>query len=134
VTYDGYPPDAIGPSFPKAHAFAGLVGEHRMIAAEDFAFGLFLIAPRVLYRDHRHAAPELYAPLTGPTRWRFDCGAWESREAGEPVWNEPHRVHATVVERVPFLCFYAWTRDVAQPAEVVAAPDWGAIEAQLANG
>ncbi len=36
--------------------------------------GLFVIAPHVLYRDHAHAAPELYLPLTGPHGWRFAPG------------------------------------------------------------
>src|SRR5690606_38444835 len=99
--------------------------------ASDFAFGIFLISPRTLYRDHRHPAPELYVPLTGPTRWRFGRGAWETRAAGEPVWNEPDAVHATLVGDVPFLCLYAWTRDVTLPAETVDAPDWEAIEAEL---
>lgn len=130
ITYDAYGP-TIGPRFPKHHAFTGLVGEHRMIPATDLAFGIFLIAPGTLYRDHRHPAPELYVPLTGPTRWRFERGAWETREAGEPVWNEPGAVHATLVGEAPFLCLYGWTRDVMLPAETVNAPDWETIEAGL---
>jgi quercetin dioxygenase-like cupin family protein len=130
IAYDAYSP-AIGPRFPTSHAFTGLIGEYRMIPARDFAFGLFLIAPGTLYRDHRHPAPELYAPLTGPTEWRFERGAWETRRAGEPVWNEPNAVHATLVRDDPFLCLYAWTRDVMLPAEVVEASDWAAIEAAL---
>lgn len=130
IAYDAYK-ETIGPRFPKHHAFSGLVGEYRMIPASDFAFGLFLIAPNTLYRDHRHPAPELYVPLTGPTRWRFGLGQWETRRAGEPVWNEPNAVHATLVEETAFLCLYAWTRDVALPAEVVEARDWAAIEARL---
>ncbi|MGE0212627.1 MAG: dimethylsulfonioproprionate lyase family protein [Parvibaculaceae bacterium] len=130
ITYDAYGP-TIGPRLPKNHTFSGLVGEYRMIPATDFAMGLFLIAPRTLYRDHRHPAPELYVPLTGPTRWRFGQGAWETRHAGEPVWNEPNAVHATLVEDVPLLCLYAWTRDVMLPAETVDTPDWETIEARL---
>lgn len=130
ITYDAYG-TSIGPRFPTHHAFSGLIGEYRMIPASDFAFGLFLVAPRTFYRDHRHPAPELYVPLTGPTRWRFERGEWETRKAGAPVWNEPNAVHATVVEDVPFLCLYAWTRDVALPAEAVETSDWQAIEAGL---
>lgn len=130
ITYNAYTP-AIGPHFPVRHAFTGLVGEYRMIPASDFALGLFLIAPGTLYRDHRHPAPELYLPLTGPTDWRFAAGAWETRQALEPVWNPSNAVHATLVRHVPFLCLYAWTRDVMLPAEVVPAADWDAIEATL---
>ena len=134
ITYDAYPADDIGPRFAGGHAFAGIVGPGAAIAAADYDLGLFLIAPHVLYRDHHHPAPELYLPLTGPTRWRFGAGAsWEVRAAGEPVWNPANRVHATIVDAVPFLCLFAWTRDVRAVATVDAAPDWAAIERGLAR-
>jgi hypothetical protein len=88
----------------------------------------------VLYRDRHHPAPELYLPLTGPTRWRFGTGSpWETKAAGEPVWNPPDRVHATIVDAVPLLCLYAWTRDVMAPAVVDPAPDWAALDDALAR-
>jgi hypothetical protein len=121
--YDGYPAADIGPVFPRSHAAAALA------AGRDFELGLFLIAPRVLYRDHAHAAPELYAPLTGPHGWRFAPGAaMEARPAHAPVWNPPHRPHAMLTGEVPFLCLYAWTRDVNELAYVIPAPDWAGME------
>lgn len=94
VTYDSYPPEEIGPSFRQGHAFASLIGEGAAIKADDFDLGLFLIAPHVLYRDHAHPAPELYAPLTGPHGWRFGPGApLTVKGPHEPVWNLPkHRI------------------------------------------
>lgn len=132
VTYDLYPRELIGPRFPKAHAFVSLIGEAAPFEAENFDLGLFLIEPRTLYRDHRHPAPELYAPITGPHRWRFGIDdPWKELAANVPVWNEPERVHATLVGEHPFLAIYGWTRDVNAPASVVPAPDWSAIEAKL---
>jgi Dimethlysulfonioproprionate lyase len=132
TTYNGYPATAIGPRFPKAHAFASLVSASGFIKADGFDLGLFLIAPHTLYRDHRHAAPELYAPLTGPHGWRFGVDApWLQKPAHEPVWNEPMAVHATAVGAVPFLCVFAWTRDVDLVASVVPASDWAGIEAAV---
>ena len=123
--YDKYPPEAIGETFRSGHAYASLVGPSGPFTAGDYDLGLFLIAPGVFYRDHRHAAPELYAPLTGPHGWRFAPGdPLDWLPAHVPIWNEPHRPHATKVGRVPFLCLYAWTRDVAEPAVIVAAGDW----------
>ena len=85
-----------------------------------------------LYRDHTHPAPELYAPITGPHGWRFGIAdPWKSLPANVPVWNEPDRVHATLVGEHPFLAIYAWTRDVHYPAIVVPADDWAEIEARL---
>ncbi|CAN5444637.1 hypothetical protein BH10PSE7_BH10PSE7_07480 [soil metagenome] len=132
TTYDSYPPDLIGERFPKAHAFATIMGTGGFILADDFELGLFLIAPRIFYRDHRHKAPELYAPLTGPHDWRFGIGdEWQTRPAHGPVWNEPGAVHATRTGATPFFCLYAWTADVNLPATLVPAPDWDEIEACL---
>jgi Dimethlysulfonioproprionate lyase len=129
TAYDKYPPAAIGERFRAGHAYASLVGPTGPFAAGDYDLGLFLIAPGVFYRDHRHAAPELYAPLTGPHGWRFGPGdplAW--LPAHVPVWNPPRRPHATKAGRIPFLCIYAWTRDVAEPAVIVEADDWPELD------
>lgn len=127
--YDGYGP-AIGAAFATGHCFASLIGENAAIAARDFDFGLFLIAPQILYRDHRHPAPELYAPLTGPHGWRFGPDApLMLKPAHQPVWNDPNRPHLTKVGSVPFLAFFGWTRDVQAQAEVITASDWPALEA-----
>jgi hypothetical protein len=132
VTYDAYPPEMIGRRFPVAHAFVSLIGGEGFLPADDFELGLFLIAPKTLYRDHCHKAPELYVPLTGPHEWRFGVGeSWTEYEAHEPIWNVPMRVHATLVREVPFLALFAWTKDVTAASVVVPAPDWLEIEAKL---
>ena len=130
VTYDAYPRDQIGEAFATGHAFASLIGGGAPLAAEDFDLGLFVIAPHVLYRDHNHAAPELYAPLTGPHGWRFGPGdPLVVKPAHQPVWNDPFRPHCTKVGPVPFLCLFGWTRDVNKTARVLPAPDWPELEA-----
>jgi len=130
ITYDAYPRDQIGAAFAEGHAFASLIGGGAPIAAEDFDLGLFLIAPHVLYRDHNHAAPELYAPLTGPHGWRFGPGEpLVVKPAHQPVWNDPFRPHATKVGPLPFLCLFGWTRDVNETARVLPAADWPELEA-----
>lgn len=134
ITYNGYSADTIGAHFPKQHAFASIAGPYDPEYALDFDLGLFLIEPHTLYRDHHHQASELYLPLTGPSRWRFGPDtAWTRRGAGEPVWNPPYRVHATLVDEAPLLMVYSWTRDVQQPAQVVPAKDWPALETGLAT-
>jgi Dimethlysulfonioproprionate lyase len=129
VTYDAYPRDAIGEAFATSHAFASLIGNGAAYAVPDFDLGLFLIAPDVLYRDHRHAAPELYALLTGPHGWRFGPGRpLIVKPAEAPVWNPPFRPHLTKVGAVPFLALFVWTRDVNAVAEVLPAADWPELE------
>ncbi len=130
VTYDGYPHDQIGAGFATGHAFALILGDGAPFAATDFDMGLFLIAPHTLCRDHRHAAPELYAPLTGPHGWRFAPGRpLLLKPAHEPVWNPAFQPHLTRVGAVPFLCLFVWTRDVTELAQVVPADDWAELEA-----
>jgi hypothetical protein len=127
--YDRYPPAAIGAAFAAGHAYARIIGDGAAVPARDFDLGLFLIAPHVLYRDHCHPAPELYAPLTGPHGWRFAPGApLVVKGAHEPVWNPPDRPHAIKSGPVPFLCLYGWTRDVHLPARVISADDWPTLE------
>jgi hypothetical protein len=127
-----YPRDRIGEGFARAHAYASLVGPgERVFQAADFSIGLFLIGSRVLYRDHRHQAPELYFNLTGPSGWRFERGDWHDLDAGTFVWNEPLRVHATRVYETPWLCIYCWTKDLDKSSFVVPAPDWAEIETAL---
>lgn len=132
ITYSAYPAAEIGPLFPTQHAFASLASLYDPDWERDFDLGLFLIEARTLYRDHKHQAAELYLPLTGPTLWRFGTqSAWSVRQAGEPVWNPPYQVHATLMEETPLLCLYAWTKDIHLPAQVVPAADWQGIEAAL---
>lgn len=129
VTYDGYPRAEIGHGFATGHAFASLIGENAPITAQDFDFGVFLIAPNVLYRDHCHLAPEFYAPLTGPHGWRFGPGTpLVIKPAHVPVWNPAFRPHLIKAGPFPFLCLFGWTRDVMCPARVLPADDWAALE------
>jgi len=130
ITYDGYPRAEIGEGFATSHAYASILGDEASLPAADFDFGLFLIAPQVLYRDHHHAAPELYAPLTGPHGWRFGPDQpLLLRPAHVPVWNPPHQPHLTKVGALPFLCLFGWTRDAQSPAQVIPARDWAELEA-----
>ena len=115
--------------FADNHAFASIIGEGCALEAMDFDLGLFLIAPNLFYRDHHHAAPELYAPLTGPHGWRFKPGdplVW--KEAHEPIWNRAWQPHATMTGDTPFLAIFCWTNDVALPAKVIPSSDWPNLE------
>jgi hypothetical protein len=129
MTYDKYDISKIGESFARSHSFCTIMGDDGAIKTKDFDLGLFIIAPHVLYRDHNHAAPELYAPLTGPHGWRFEPDApLVIKPAHTPVWNEPFHPHLTKVGAVPFLAVYCWTRDNHIPAEVLQASDWATLE------
>lgn len=129
-TYDEYPPEAIGAAFSTGHCYATFIGEGAAIEAQDYDLGVFLIAPHILYRDHNHAAPELYAPLTGPHGWRFGPDRpLTLKPAHSPVWNPAFQHHMTKVGPTPFLALFGWTRDTHFAAKVIPANDWPELEA-----
>ncbi|WP_374378742.1 dimethylsulfonioproprionate lyase family protein [Dongia sp.] len=133
-SYGAYAPGTIGTAFPRRHAYASLIADADPNWHRDVDLGFLLIAPHTLYRDHHHPARELYLPLTGPSYWRFGVDSkWQEKAAGAVIWNEPNRVHATLVQDVPLLCLYAWTENVLAPAVVDVASDWTSLESQLAS-
>jgi quercetin dioxygenase-like cupin family protein len=93
-----------------------------LLAADDFVMGLFLLVPGVDYLDHRHAAPEFYLNLTGPSSWRFNFGDWEVHSSGSVLWNDPGRIHALRTNDDPWLSVFAWLSDVDKPCEIVRDP------------
>ena len=97
----------------------------------DFNFGIFMLGPHTLYRDHRHTAPELYLNLSQKTGWRFGGGDWQDYSAGSLIWNASGEVHATRVYEQPFISVFAWLENVHQPCEVVVMDDWDEIEKAL---
>lgn len=134
-SYDGYAEREIGPAFAIGHAYAPLIGPDAPFHAPEAEFGLFLIAPHILYRDHAHPAAELYAPLTGPHGWRFGADRpLTLKRAHAPVWNDPDRPHLIKAGGTPFLCLYGWLSDLATPARVTPASDWDRLETLRLTG
>lgn len=111
----------LGAGYMDNYAYAEIIGPDGFFPGEDFLLGLLLLGPGLYYRDHHHAAPELYWLLTGPSEWRLGNGDFEMREAGETIWHEPHVVHATRTLTNPLLAVWAWTRDVSDPARLLEA-------------
>ncbi|WP_306112995.1 MULTISPECIES: dimethylsulfonioproprionate lyase family protein [unclassified Roseovarius] len=122
----------VGHGYRSGNMHALLIGpEDCPFQADDFLLGFFLLAPNTLYRDHNHLAPEIYIPLTGPSGWRFEQGAWEDHFPGEMIYNAPGVVHATRVYETPFFALFAWSQDVESACNVVFADDWESIETEL---
>ena len=128
-----YESDAdVGDGYRDGNMHCELIGpDGSAFLHDDFTLGLFLLKPRVLYRDHAHLAPELYLTLTGPTGWRIEDGLWQDKPPGAILWNAPETGHATRVYSEPFLSIYSWTRDVRSKCRVVPRPDWSEIEQAL---
>ncbi len=130
-----YPKGAdVGDGYRSGNMHTLLIGpQNSIVTADDLLLGIFLLAPNTLYRDHKHLAPEIYVPMTGPSGWRFERGDWVDYDAGHAIYNAPNVTHATRVYDTPFLSLFAWTRDVDAPCQVVHADDWPETERNL-NG
>lgn len=111
----------LGSGYMDNYAYAEIVGPEGLFPGDDFLLGLLLLGPSQHYRDHHHAAPELYWLLTGPSEWRLGEGGFARRDTGETIWHEPHVAHATRTLTSPLLAVWAWTRDVSEPARLVEA-------------
>lgn len=106
--------------YMDGYAYAEIIGPKGFFTGSDFLMGLLLLGPRRLYREHYHEAPELYWLLTGPSNWKQGAGGWASLSAGSTRWHNPLVVHATETDEAPLLAIWIWTRDVAEPARLVA--------------
>jgi Dimethlysulfonioproprionate lyase len=103
-------------SFAQDYAYCELIGPQGFFPGDDFLLGLMIIGPDRIYRDHFHAAPELYWLLTGPTDWSHASGPYVAHEAGDTLWHPPNLMHATRTLHAPLLAVWAWTRDVSERA------------------
>ncbi|MFO1088210.1 MAG: dimethylsulfonioproprionate lyase family protein [Hyphomicrobiales bacterium] len=116
-----YSDEAMGqPGYMERYAHAEIVGPNGVFAGDDFLLGLMILGPGILYPDHFHPAPELYVMLAGDSAWSRDGGAFAPKRPGEGVWHPPGVVHATRTGASPLLTLYVWTKDVAEPARLVA--------------
>ena len=87
----------------------------------DFRLGLFLLEPNILYKDHRHEAPELYINLTENTSWRFNFKEWIKMDSGSIIYNEPFKIHGMKVNEIPFLSVWCWPYNSSKKCEIVTS-------------
>ena len=87
----------------------------------DFRLGLFLLEPNILYKDHRHEAPELYINLTENTSWRFNFKEWIKMDSGSIIYNEPFKIHGMKVNEIPFLSVWCWPYNSSKKCEIVSS-------------
>ncbi len=105
--YDEY--SDIGEQYLNGNMNTELIGpKNGNFWSPDCRLGLFLLEPEILYKDHKHAAPELYLNLTNGTYWRFEDKIWTENKAGSIIYNKPFRPHAMKVNKEPFLSIWCW--------------------------
>ena len=96
--------------------------------SKELKLGLFLLKPKIFYKDHKHEAPELYINLTSGTKWRFNDSDWKSKSAGSIIYNEPYKVHAMKVGKEPFLSVWCWPKNSSKKCTLVPKNDWFELE------
>ena len=96
--------------------------------SKELKLGLFLLEPKIFYKDHKHEAPELYISLTSGTKWRFNNSEWKSKSAGSIIYNEPYKVHAMKVGKKPFLSVWCWPKNSSKKCTLVPKNDWFELE------
>ena len=87
--------------------------------SKELKLGLFLLEPKIFYKDHKHEAPELYLNLTKGTDWRFEETIWQEKGSGSIVYNEAFRVHAMRTKQNPFLSVWCWSTNPITKCVVV---------------
>ena len=100
-------------SFSGNYCFVTIVGPEGMIADERFRFGVYLQMPETFYPAHRHAAEELYFPLSGTALWQKDDAEFEPVASGTLIHHTPCQSHATRTHNVPVLALWSWTGNLA---------------------
>ncbi len=98
--------------YRSGHAFVELAGVNGHISVPDIRFGVFLIAPKVFYPPHSHAAEELFYIASGRAEWQQDSAPYEVRAPGTTVHNVPWRPHAMRTGAEPLLLLWGWRGDV----------------------
>ena len=100
---------AVGQRFLAGHANALVVGQGGLEERDDVRIGITLLAPDVVYPDHRHPPEEVYLVLA-PGAWRQEDGPWHEPGIGGIVHNPPGIRHAMRSGAAPLLATWClWT-------------------------
>lgn len=81
------------PSFTAGHANSTIVGPGGIEDRSDVWVGISLLAPGVVYPDHRHPPEEIYLVMSEGD-WRQNDDQWHTPGQGGIVYNPPGIVHA----------------------------------------
>jgi len=103
-----YSVEDFGSGFLEKYGWTELIGQRGPVASSRIACGFLILGPQIEYPPHRHAAEEVYLPLTGPTLWQRSHQGWVYREPCLPIYHAPRVPHAMRTESVPLLALYLW--------------------------
>jgi hypothetical protein len=110
----------IGAGFLEKYGWTELIGRRGPVAGRAMAVGVLLLGPDTEYPPHRHAAEEIYVPLTGPSLWMQGGDKWVARPSGEPIYHRPWLPHAMRTASAPLLALYLWRgHDLTRKSQLI---------------
>ena len=103
-----YSKDDFGAEFLERYGWSEFIGLRGPLPSENIACGVLMLGPGIEYPRHRHAAEEVYIPLSGQTLWRQESQDWTVRKLGRPIYHAPWVPHAMKTGEFPLLALYLW--------------------------
>jgi hypothetical protein len=109
-------------AFLENYGWSEIVGSVGPIESERIACGFLILGPSTFYPSHRHAAEELYVPLSGTAAWQQGDTVWRDQAPGTPILHRSLEPHAMRTGASPLLALYAWRgADLGQKARLDAS-------------
>ena len=111
---------SVGRDYLNGNMNAELIGPNDgYFKSDELKLGIFLLEQKIFYKDHKHAAPELYLNLTNGTKWRFKEKTWVEKKSGSIIYNSPYNPHGMKVGKVPFVSIWCWPHNLSQKCIVI---------------
>ena len=103
-----YTAKEVGVEFLQNYAWCEILGPKARQPSLRIACGFLLLGPDTLYPRHRHAAEEIYLPLSGTAHWQQGDGNWRRRAPGALIHHLSEEPHAMRTADAPLLALYLW--------------------------
>jgi hypothetical protein len=106
--------------FLERYGYCELLGPAGHLHDASIALGLLLLAPRVTYPAHAHAARETYAVVAGRAQWQQGDRTWRERAPGARIEHAPYEPHAMRTADEPLLAAYLWHDHLNESARLTS--------------
>lgn len=103
-----YTAGQLGRDFLDNYGWSEIIGGSGPVASERVACGFLLLGPATHYPRHRHAAEELYLPLSGTALWQQGDAVWREHPPGTLIIHAGDEPHAMRTGSDPLLALYLW--------------------------
>jgi len=98
----------LDPAFLHNYGWSEIVGAAGPFESDRIACGFLILGPSTFYPPHRHAAEELYVPLSGTAAWQQGDAVWRDLPPGTPIHHRSEEPHAMRTGAGPLLALYVW--------------------------